>query len=45
MYQQQNQQNRKSQSSNTSGKHFDQIEEAEFEDITEEEKTSSKSSD
>jgi hypothetical protein len=46
MYQQQqNQQNRNSQSSNTSKKNFDQIEEADFEDITDEEKTTSKSSD
>jgi len=43
--QQQNQQNRNSQSSDTSKKDFDQIEEADFEDITDEEKTTSKSSD
>jgi len=43
--QQQNQQNRNSQSTDTSKKDFDQIEEADFEDITDEEKTTSKSSD
>lgn len=40
--------NQQQQGSNSSGnrrKHFDNIEEAEFEDITDEEKTSSKSSD
>ena len=45
MYQQQNQQNRNTKSSSTSKKDFDQIEEADFEDITDEEKTTSKSSD
>jgi hypothetical protein len=46
MYQQQqSEQNRNSQSGDSSDKNFDQIEEAEFEDITEEEKTTSKSSD
>jgi hypothetical protein len=48
MYQQQNQrqqQNKNTQSANTSQQHFEQIEEAEFEDITDEEKTASNSSD
>ncbi|NIT61409.1 MAG: hypothetical protein GWN00_35950 [Aliifodinibius sp.] len=46
MYQQQqNQQNRNSRSQNSSKQNFDQIEEAEFEEITDEEKTTSKSSD
>ncbi len=49
MYQQQqsqqNSNNRNTQSSSGSKQQFDQIEEAEFEDITDEEKTSSESSD
>lgn len=46
MYQQhQNQQNSNAGPSNNTNTQFDQIEEAEFEDITEEEKTTSKQSD
>ncbi|WP_445666581.1 hypothetical protein [Fodinibius sp. AD559] len=46
MYQQQqNKQNRDSRSKNSPKQDFDEIEEAEFEEITDEEKTTSKSSD